>query len=235
MRIAICDDDKTRVATLSQALQAAANLWEVPITLDCYNSGRAMLFQIEDEARRPDVIYLDISMPGENGVDVAKSIRSMNYDIEIIFQTVSEDHMLDGFDVNAFHYIVKGKTQPEKFNDIFRRVTQRISDKKEEYITFSCAGESVTVPVRSILWFSVDKQIVTVHYKENGDTKAFEFYTTLKKVENILCGKGFLRIHNSCIVARNRVERVRKNEVMLLDGTRLPVGRAYAANLQELK
>lgn len=235
MRIAICDDDKARITALAQTLKATASQNEIPVVVDCYSSGRALLFQIEDAARRPDVVYLDISMPGENGVEVARTIRRMGYEMEIIFQTVSENHMLDGFDVNAFHYIVKGKTPPEKVSEIFCRVAKRISDKKEEYITFSCAGESVTVPVHSIVWFSVDKQIVTVHYREGGAQKEFQFYTTLKKIENILCGKGFVRIHNSHIVAQNRVERVRKNEVMLLDGTRLPVGRAYAAGLQKLK
>ena len=114
MRIAICDDNPQHVRQYTEKLSAIGQKHGLTSTIDQYANGEQLLFAQEDAATRADIIFLDIRMPGRNGVDIAHALREMQQDGEIIFFTHSTDNMLDAFDVDALHYIVKGQTSDEK-------------------------------------------------------------------------------------------------------------------------
>ena len=96
-------------------------------------------------------------------------------------------------------------------------------------MSLSCAGETRNIPLTDILYFEVIRRIITVHY----GSEAFEFYSTMGKLENMLSQKGFVRIHRAFIVGHRHVASIKNNEVVMRDGTRLPVGRTYLKKLRE--
>lgn len=191
-----------------------------------------MLFDMLDSANEAfsDVIYLDILMPEMPGDEVAQKLRALNVESEIVFLTNSKDHMLKGYDVRAFHYIVKKETPQKKFEEIFLQVIERAKKKKQKLITFSCAGENRTIGVEQIKYFIVTDKIVTVYYEDN---QSFEFYTTLNKLENTFLGNGFVRIHRSHLVSLKHIKRNTGPQVEMTDGKRLSVGKKYKALLRE--
>lgn len=221
MKVYICDDNVDDLHKYADKIQMICNNNGIQLELALYESGRRILFDIEDE--EPDLIYLDIHLSGENGIDVADALRKKGYRNEIIFLTISEDFMLNGFDVEAFHYIVKHKTSEDKFEEIFLRAYEKSSDRKQEVVSFSCAGDTCTVPVNEIKYFEVRRRVISVHYDEGE----FEFYSTLEKIENMLCRKGFIRIHRSFIVSLRYIVHQSYDELTLEDGAKVPIGRAY--------
>ena len=125
---------------------------------------------------------------------------------------------------------MKNDTPSEKFEEILIRLADKIEQKRKEYITFSCAGENRNILIESIRYFQVDVRVITVYYNSG---ESFEFYSTMGKIENALCSKGFIRIYRSILVNTSYIQSATPNEAVMMDGTRLPVGRSYWKDLKE--
>jgi DNA-binding LytR/AlgR family response regulator len=146
---------------------------------------------------------------------------------------MDDSHMLDGYDVEAMYYIVKGQTDEEKLEEIFEKAVRHGKDRDVELLSLSCAGDHRNVPVRDILYFEVKQRIVTVHYFKDQQEAQFEFYSTLSKLDELLYGKGFLRIHASYLVATKFIYKRTQREIELVNGDRLPVGRSYQTKVEQ--
>ena len=230
LKIAICDDNTAWLEKYSVFLKQMAGKHNVEISISTYTSGEALLFAWEDEKKQSDVLYLDVHMSGMDGLETAIKLRSQGCMREIVFLTRDETRVYDALDAEPFHYIVKGVTDTQKIEKIFLRLAERLATKKKEYVTFSTAGENRNITLDSIRYFQVDVRIVTVYY---GSDKSFEFYSTMDKIENALCSKGFTRIHRSVVVNNAYVASIRGGEVELVGGKKLPIGRVYRKKLKE--
>ena len=229
MRIAICDDEQDQLDCYAKKIRLLADKNNINVEIVCYSSGRQLLFHAEDEAQRPDLVFLDVNMPEQKGTLVAKALRDQKIDCELIFLTVSKGHMLDAFDVDALHYIVKQEITDEKFEQVFLKACRRAMKKRQESITISCAGESRVIPLEDIRFFEVRNYIITVHYRD----EQFEFYSTLGKVENTLTGRDFLRVHRSFLIAIKEINKITRQEVVLLGGRKIPIGRSYVKSIRQ--
>ncbi len=230
MRVVICDDEREQLVKYKNLLQSIAANHDIPVSIVTYSSGDELLFKLEDPGSEPDLIFMDIMMPGTNGVDTATKIRQRGLLSEIIFLTVRKEFALDAFDVDAMHYIVKEETSTEKFERIFLKAYGKIRDKNSEMMSFTCAGENRVIPVSDILYFEVKNYVITVHYVKGE----FEFYSTLGKIENTLLGHGFRRVHRSFLVNEKAIRAITRNEITMSDGETMPVGRSYWKDLQKL-
>lgn len=230
LRIAMCDDNLQSTEAYLRLLESIAEKNGIEISITKYSSANEILFEWEEKDRQADVLFLDIHMDEIDGMELAARLRERGYKSEIIFLTKDPGQMQKAFDVEAFHYVVKNNTTGTKFKEIFLRLVEKISQKKKEYITFSCAGENRNILVDSIRYFQVDVRVVTVYYNEG---QSFEFYSTIGKIENALCAKGFIRIYRSMLVNIAYVRSATPTEVVMMDGTKLPVGRSYWKELKE--
>ncbi len=129
MRIAIVDD----IAAERDNLKARLNAQLARLSLDAgvfpFASGTDFLSAAGKEGF--DMVFLDIYMDHENGVDTAKALRRFDTDCLIVFTTTSTDHALDGFRVRAFHYLVKPYTDEDLaalFDEIVKRLPETDSD-----------------------------------------------------------------------------------------------------------
>jgi len=202
----------------------------IETSISTYTSANEIIFDWEEKEKYADILYLDIHMDGIDGMELAQKLREKGCRTEIVFLTKDRGQMHDAFDVEAFHYVVKNDTPSEKFEEIFIRLADKIGQKRKEYITFSCAGENRNILIDSIRYFQVDIRVITVYY--NSD-EYFEFYSTMGKIENALCSKGFIRIYRSILVNTAYIQSATPNEAVMMDGTRLPVGRSYWKDLKE--
>lgn len=170
-------------------------------------------------------------MPGINGIETGLKLRQAPFHFhgEIVFVTVSSDYAIDAFDVQAFHYIVKGITSTEKTNAILTNALNKAVEKEQEFILLKGIGEYRNIPIQSIYYFEVFQRIITVHYDNN---EQFEFYSSIGKLEITVLPKGFLRIHRSYIVSVPQIKTFNSTSLTLMNGKELPVGRKYLPNLK---
>lgn len=227
MHILICDDDIAYTEQCKNNVMALSQKHNVEITVETAVSGKQLLFFLETKYAKVDLIYLDQNMPDLNGMETAAALRQKNVTADIVFYTVDPSKAIDAFDVMAFHYIVKGQTTDEKFEEIFVRAVQRCSQRNVEVVSLYCAGERRNIRVPDILFFEVQNRIVTVHYMESDREQSFEFYSSLSKIEETMYGSGFVRIHNAYLVADKFINKKTSTQVFMNNGSTLPVGRSY--------
>lgn len=229
MKIAICDDNPDYLKQYAELVAILAKKHQSEIQINTYTTGAQLLFAQEDFVMQADIIFLDIRMPGIDGVATAHQLREMKLKCEIIFFTHSTENMLDAFDVGALHYVIKGQTPVRKIEEIFLKALEKATQKKQETIVLNCAGESRSVPIQQILYFESIRHIITVHYAD----ETFEFYSTLGKIENTLFNKGFIRTHRSYLVSIRHTVSVANYLLKLTNGEQLPVGKGNYKNLKQ--
>jgi len=248
MRVLLVDDEALALDRLA-ALLADVEGAEV---VGKATSGDEALTQIV--ALKPDLIILDIQMPGRNGLRTAAEIDIVPRP-EIVFVTAHEHYAPDAFDVDAADYLLK----PVRFDRlrqaverarrrrVLREQAARAGELEEQVQTLrSGVAESrdeagFWVPERqgqrrvqleTINWIEAARDYVLLH----TDMRSHMLRITMSALEEKLAGSALLRVHRSAFVRPDRVREVRREHrsvtLVLADGSHVPVGPSYLAAIE---
>lgn len=219
----VCDDEQTQQLTNQILLEQWARDRGVSIRITCFPLSEDFLFHYEED-KSCDVLLLDVEMGAMDGVTLAKKIRQGNKEIQIIFITGYMDYILDGYEVEALHYLLKPITA-DNLHPVLDRAMKRLSDNTK-ILLIKHHDETVRIPLYEIRYLEVMGNYVTVYANDVYKTKA-----TLSHFEQEL-DDNFLRIGRSYIVNLKCVRKVSKGELVLMDGTALllPRGADKAVN-----
>jgi two-component system LytT family response regulator len=195
---------------------------------------------------RPDLLFLDIQMPGLTGFDVIKHIDEIP---RIIFSTAYDQYALQAFDVHAVDYLLKPYTR-ERFGQAVQRVLnpegtniQKIQPLAEsllsgtsypEKILVQTGNRLVTVAVADIIWIDAEgdySKLITVK-------GSFLSNYGISVLENKLNPQHFIRVHRSAMINIHYVREVQKYpssyDVILQNGDVVRVSRSYMDRIKEL-
>lgn len=214
MNIAICDDVYQDKHCLFNSLSSfcATNYFDAAITE--YDSGEAL---VETFAKGMfDIIFLDIYMNGLSGIDTAKKIRDIDKECLLVFVTSSNEHAVEGFAVNALHYLIK-PISAEKLAEVFARC-QKILDAAQ-YLEVMSERLFVKIPVNSIQYIEVYDKTCFIH----KDLEVIKTYLTLEEIAKQLDKRTFLRCHRSYIVNMRYIESVADKDFILQSGSLVPI------------
>ena len=230
MRVVILDDQQQSREYCKLLLKRLANKYDEELTIVEYVSGTQMLRDLS--IMTTDLMFIDIGLGEEDGIAVASALREAGYEKDIVFFTHKKDRAIDAFDVEALHYILKGKNSMERIDTVFSKAMDNYRKRNNDVIILQNSNGVVKIDIRSILYFEVKKRIVTVYY----ENKNFDFYSTLGKVEYMMRDKEFIRCHKSYAVSKNAVREVwkRKADLILIleNGKEIPVGRVYRSEIE---
>ena len=201
---------------------------------------------------KPDLLFLDIQMPGLNGFEV---LQKCEHSPIVIFCTAFDEFALKAFETNSIDYIVKPikaeriQMSIEKLdmlrqnsdkNDLLRIIDNFISQaprKEFTAIPVKLGDRMLLVRLEDIIYFSAEEKYVTIHIR---DGKTYLSDLTLKSLEEKLAGK-FLRIQRSLLINLNRIKEIRKHFgsrfVIKMDDfsqTKLTSGRNYNEQIKNV-
>ena len=224
LSIAICDDEKEIRDDLARLVKSAFS----DSVITTYVSGTALI----SDGASFDAYLLDIEMPGENGMEIAKRIRQDDKDAIIVFVTGYEGYMQDAFDVRAFHYLLKPVHENKLREVLLRAVSEkeRNSSKEPASLLIKKAGVSQKVYLEDITHIESNNKKVLLHL---SDGSRMEMYARMEAMESILDG-SFFRCHRFFIVNMKYITAYSADEIML-DGNQrvLMSGRKYADFVKE--
>lgn len=123
MLIAICDDDRDEIYKIERMVFNVQGDYRV----DCFQDGKTLLDTVQNGTAY-DLLFCDIYMKEENGVEVAKKLLKLSPQTAVVFFTTSREHALDAFSVEALHYLVKPVSQ-EDIVEVFRRFGNRTAPR----------------------------------------------------------------------------------------------------------
>lgn len=215
-RAAICDDSTTDAEFVGSILHQWAAECGIEVESERFASADAFLFRyIEDKSF--DLLLLDVEMPGTDGVTLAKTVRQENEAVQIVFITGYSDYIAEGYDVAALHYLVKPVSR-EKLFAVLDRAWEK-HRRNARCLNLELSGELVRLPLYEVRYLDVHQNYVTVHARQDYTVKR-----TLGEFEAQL-DEGFLRVGRGMILNLKQIRRVTKKEVVLADGTALPLPR----------
>ncbi len=229
MIIAICDDDVQDRKKYYKKISVISKEMNLNIDIQSYSNGNQLLFELDEKENLPDILYLDILMPNIDGLRLAEQLRSIGFDGEIIFLTLSDQYWSNAFDIHAYHYLLKENCSDNKFKEVFQNAVQAVLEKNEDYLFLNSCGTSLAIKIKDIYYFEVIGRIVSVYYL-NGK---FEFYSALSKLEEQLISRNFVRIHKSYLVSKEYITKVYQDIVVLKNDIKLPIGRKYKNTVNE--
>ena len=183
---------------------------------DTFSSAESFLFHYAEESDY-DILLLDIEMGAMDGVTMAKQLRKENDTVQIIFITGYSDYISEGYEVAALHYLVK-PVKKEKLFSVLDRAAEKLM-RNEKVLNFEVGGEMVRVPIYQIRYAEVFGNYVTVHAASDIHIKM-----TLGEIEKQLDDR-FYRVGRSAVVNLTQISRVTRTEIVLADGTAIPLSR----------
>jgi DNA-binding LytR/AlgR family response regulator len=197
------------------------------------DSGPAAVEQIR--GLRPDLVFLDVSLPGFDGFDV---LAEAGISVKVIFTTASQEHALRAFGAGAAHYLLK-PVDPAQLQQAVARVLKAeprpMTDAPRSSVNrILCRDRDRTYVIRSdeVLYFKADQGYTLVR----TDTGEYLTADSLGTLEERI-GADFVRIHRNAVVNLAHVGSLRHIDgdvlVVLRNGTELPVSRRHAPGLRD--
>ncbi len=205
------------------------------------------------EADDPDVVFLDVQMPGLDGFAVLESIGTANRLPAVVFVTAYDQFALRAFEAHALDYLLK-PFEAERFGKALDRVRAQLLNRnqtpmeerlrgllaslgaREQYLERMVArinGRILILRVDEIDWIEAAANYVRVHI----GPKQYLVRETMTNLEARLDPERFLRIHRSIIVRKDRIKELEPlfqgdYSLVLSDGTRLTSSRGYRDKIQ---
>lgn len=223
-RFAVCDDSSADRAYVAGLIREWSSREEILLQIDEYPSAEAFLFAYEENSA-VDVLFLDIEMGEMSGVELAKRLRQRGAGLQIVFLTGYMEYIAEGYDVEALHYLIKPVTG-EKLDVVLNRAIEHLKIRENALLLLLPDG-TVRLPLYEIRYLEVLKNYVTLHAAEEYSVKR-----SLSELTKDL-DESFYRIHRSYIVNLRFVKRVTRTEVVLKDGTMLPLSRKLYEGLNQ--
>ncbi len=228
MRALIVDDEPLARARLRTML---VDHPDVEIIGECESAQDAVR---AIRAGKPDVVFLDVQMPGADGFHVM-DVMNVTPKPFVIFVTAHAEHAARAFDKAAGDYLIK-PYDDERLARAVGRAREAMGGKGGyvDRIPVTLGKRTLFIEIGTVDWIEARDNYACLHVGQ----QAHLIRETLRSLERRLDPKAYVRIHRSVIIRIDRITELRNlgfgdYAVILKDGTELPVGQKYRRNLPE--
>lgn len=209
-KIAICDDSERDREYIASLVKKWAGDTGCSVQVQEFCSAESFLFHYAGE-KDFHILLLDIEMGAMDGVTMAKKLRHENEEVQIVFITGYSDYIVDGYEVDALHYLMK-PVKEEKLSSVLDKAAHKMR-RNERMINLESGSEMVRIPIRQIRYVDVQGNYATIHAKEDLTVRR-----TLGEIEKEL-DERFFRIGRSAVVNLLWISRVTRSDIYLKDGS----------------
>ena len=232
LSILICDDDDGMIDTMRSIVESVLHKSGKKARIHTCTDASLVSDQLLSGC---DIALLDIDLEeaSYNGMDVARRMRTLRSDTVIIFVTNFIEYAPEGYEVQAFRYILKR----DLHTDLKAVLPLALKQLNQETLPIQLNGEIIRVPLDDILYLEVQQHngtVVTRKLTPEQKQKEYTFYAALSDLEERLEPLGFLRIHKSYLVNMKHLKKFQCREATLDNGMTLRVGeKSYSENKQK--
>ncbi|MBE6612572.1 MAG: response regulator transcription factor [Ruminococcaceae bacterium] len=228
LKIAFCDDDREQLFLMQTYAEQYSITHSTELSCTLYDSPFELLAAME-QGERFDVLFLDVLMPGENGMDAAAEIRSLDETVKIIFLTSSADFAVQSYTVGAFYYQLKPMEEAE-FSKRMDAVVAVLDKERESSLILRCKNGITRVEARRLSYCEVIHRTLLIHLTSG---QVLECIGSLDE----LCGRladynGFFRPHRSYLVNLEHVQSISYHGIVMLDGAEIPIPRGKYSEIK---
>ncbi|HTN17084.1 MAG TPA: LytTR family DNA-binding domain-containing protein [Chitinophagaceae bacterium] len=246
----LLDDEPDACRNLNSIL---SNYWKDTIEVAGYAFNTTTAEQLITQ-HVPDVLFIDIEMPGENAFQFLQRIAPLSF--EVIFVTAYDDYALKALKLNAVDYILKpisleeleeaisklcvklerkhGKERPEPGTNYSELGEQVLNDVHADKVVLKSRNEVFVVQFKDISYIKAEGSYAHFYFTDHKQSKSVMMSYPLVDYEELLPADIFFRTHKSYLINCRYIDHINRGEqcsVSLKDGTVLPLSRRRAPSL----
>jgi DNA-binding LytR/AlgR family response regulator len=226
LRVLVVDDEQPALDELVYQLDKDERVGTITA---CLSAPKALLELRDTEV---DVAFLDVAMPGLDGLELASVLSRFKQPPHVVFVTAHTEHAVDAFDLHAVDYLLK-PVREDRLREAVRRVTESgASQPREDTIPVELGGVTRFVQRSDVRYVEAQGDYARLHTASGSHLVRLP----LVSLEQRWAEHGFLRIHRSLLVALHHVDEVRVEDgrcAVVVDGTVLQASRRHAPELRE--
>ena len=219
IKIAFCDDDMEVLHQMNELLDRYRVERNEDITYAAFQSPFELLTEIE-KGIRPDILFLDVVMPGQNGMDVAKEIRQYDTNMKIIFLTSSPEFAVESYSVGAYFYQLKPIWE-ESFFRLIDAVLAECEKKKKNSLILRSKDGITRIDLQQLEYCEVLGRKLLFHL-ENG--AVLESAGSLDDLAGQLMQySNFFRPHRSFLVNMEYIQNISSRSIKMVNDAVIPI------------
>lgn len=230
IKVAFCDDDISVVEELKELLSQYRIKRKQEIEYASFYSSLELLTNIEKGARY-DILFLDVILPNENGIDIAREVRQYDSVVKIIFLTSSAEFAVQSYTVGAYFYQLK----PIWKENFFRLMDAAISECQKEQqrsLIMRCKNGITRIDLDKLEYCEVLGRTLLFHM-ENG--KVLEGTGSMDKLyEQLSQYENFVRPHRSFLINMEYIARISHKAITMENLAEIPIPHGKCCEIKNL-
>jgi DNA-binding LytR/AlgR family response regulator len=219
INLAICDDEEKELnRTKEMCINGLSAYPEHEIKISLFSCSRKFLQAARQE--QFDIVLLDIYMPEPSGIELARELRAMKQECQIIFLTTSTAHAIEAFSLHATHYLVK-PYELKQLNDALAKAIATVNKNQRAQVILKVSGGVQKIYYKDFLYSETERHIQKIHMNDNNvkwvritSTELFELLS--KDSRFFKCGSTF-------IVNMEKVEEITTQYIIFENDEKLPM------------
>lgn len=225
--IGICDDERSICSELEKNICDFFNSVDDDVEVIVWNDAESFMSDVPSKMK-VDILFLDIQLPGINGVHVGKYIREICNDeaMHIIFISSKDSYAMELFEIHPYDFLVK----PIDKNKVCKIVNKlfQLNEQDERFFVYYFNKKQYRVTTGSIIYFISERK--NIHIVTLTDTN--HYIGKLKKEADKL-PSNFIRINQSYIINIRRIKQCNPDNVIMCNGEVLNIGRKYRSDFNK--
>lgn len=228
LRIGICDDDEQFTIQLERYVMTHARKKGISVETQIFLSSDK-LFSGIDEDGLFDILFLDIELDGETGIDVGHKLRSdlKNEIMQIVFISANDEYALQLFNIRPMNFLVKPITY-DKVAFIMDEYN-RLFPTSNRYFTYNIRKKKCRMNYKCILYFQSQGKKIQMVTQDGTE----EFYGKLSDVVSQLDEEAFCVVHKSFVVNLHYVIQHKSDSVVMANKVEIPISHSMKQNVKE--
>lgn len=227
MRVAVVDDETEAIQAIENSISSWSSSANIPVEIIGFSDSRSFLDSFSPGHYQ--IVFLDIYIDSTDGLELARSIRSVSEDTMIIFCTTSRENMPEAFRFHAFDYIVKPVTT-ERMHTLLDDAL-KVIPSMNRYITFVSNRQDVNLPFSECIWTQSHGHYLRIKSRFGDE------YTSRMTTRDFLSqtegDNRFLQINKGIVANLDHIRRIEGTNCEMTDGTSLPIKIRKAAQISK--
>lgn len=229
VKLAFCDDDLSVLNDISILIDKYRVERNKDIRYTAFHSPLELLSEIE-KGTRYDVLFLDVVMPGQNGISVAEEIRQYDTNVKIIFLTSSSEFAVQSYTVNAFFYQMK-PIWKESFDRLMDSVLAECKQDEQTGLIIRCKSGITRIELDKLEYCEIIGRTLVFHMTnrnifESTSGSLDELSAQLSQYRN------FLRPHRSFLINMEYIQNISHNSITLMSQAQIPIPHGKCSDIK---
>jgi DNA-binding LytR/AlgR family response regulator len=226
-KIALCENEEVFAAAQQKICRGIFDKMNIEYEIATFQSAEVFLNVFNTGRTRYDLLILDIMMDGMDGMELARKIREADKNATIIFLTSNRDYALQGYDVNALHYLMK----PIDAVVLERLIKVAYNEKfADNFLVIKIGTQHLRIPANDIICLEITGRRVEITLLDRTVTYSGKFKDLLAELPK----ERFVRCHQAFAVNVKNIRELGKQEATAINGKKIPVSRTFMSDTKKV-